>query len=603
MRSLSAILREVRFHSDPVILIQTFFPLFMLLTFLIAPLIHVLLIATQYSIVEVFRDPTFFSTTPQGVPVFITKTTFRGREIILIKLQGVSFGAIPNSLMNAVIVTFFSSILGIIVAFVMARYDFPGKTAFRILATVPLLMTPFINTFVIKKLTDWRDGLISYAINDILGLPYRIGFESIAGVALAQIMTFFPIIYLNVYSSMVNIDPSLEEQAENLGARGIKLFRSITLPLSLPGLAAGAAIVFIFSLEDVAAPIVFNEKRFISYQIFSMFIEATTGQLSPAAAALALILLALALSAFVGIKKYVALKQYAMLSRGGRWKPRIRTLGPKGVLIVYLLLLPLLAFFAFPQIGVFLYAFSNRWRGPLPEGFTLYNLGQIVADPVVSRAVMNSLVYSLSALVFILLMGLSAAYVISRARLPGVDVMDILVTAPIALPGLVIAVGYFYFFSSFFPGTLLDPIMAGPAAALVFAYSVRRLPFTARAVFAGLQQVHIALEEASMNLGAGRFKTFRSIVIPLIVLNILSGILVSFVYCMSETSTSVTLGGLGGVGEGHQAPITFIMLDYLNRVRGPHVVASLGVLLISVQLTVITLINIVFKQKYAYIGV
>ena len=411
--SISRVVREIRFYADPVILIQAFFPTFMLLLFLIAPLLDVLLIAVQYSIVEVFRDPTYFSTTPQGTLVFISRVTFRGKEITLIKLQGVSFGAIPNSLINAIVVTCMASLLGVVVAFVMARYDFPGKTAMRILATVPLLMTPFINTFVIKKLTDWKDGLISYVISDVLGLPYRIGVESIAGVALAQIMTFFPIVYLNVYSSMVNIDPSLEEQAENLGAKGFKLFRTVTLPLSAPGLAAGAAIVFIFSLEDVAAPIVFNEKRFISYQIFSKFIEATTGQLSPVAATMALILLLLALSAFVGIKRYVALKQYAMISRGGRWKPRVSRPGTWKLLVIYLVLLPMLAFFAFPQIGVFLYAFSKVWRGALPEGFTLENLGQIVADPVVARAVVNSLVYSLCALVFILLMGLSAAYVLS----------------------------------------------------------------------------------------------------------------------------------------------------------------------------------------------
>ncbi len=599
----ASVLRRVRFYLDPILAIQIAIPVFMLGLFLIAPLANVLVVASQYSVVEVLKDPTYFSTIPQGTLVFVKETTYRGKRIVLIKFRGVSYGAIPNSLINAVVVTTLASILGVLVAFVMARYEFPGKTFMRILATVPLLLTPFINTFVIKKLTDWRDGLISYVINDVLGLPYRIGFESLAGVALAQIMTFFPIVYLNVYSSMVNIDPSLEEQAENLGARGFRLFRTVTLPLSMPGLAAGAAIVFIFSLEDIAAPIVFNEKRFISYQVFSMFIEATTGQLSPAAAALALILLTLALSAFVGIKRYVTLRQYAMLSRGGRWKPRTRPLGPKGLMAVYLLLLPMLVFFAFPQIGVFVYALSERWRGPLPEGVTLYNLRQIVEDPVVARAVTNSLCYSLAALVLILIMGLSAAYVISRARLPGVNLLDILVTAPIALPGLVIAVGYFYFFSTFFRGTPLDPVTAGPATALVFAYSVRRLPFTARAVFAGLQQVHVALEEAAMNLGANRLRVLSSIVIPLVVLNILSGILVSFVYCMSETSTSVTLGGLGGVGEAHQAPITFVMLDYLNRVGGPHIVASLGVLLMTVQLTVITLINIVFKQKYAYIGV
>ena len=604
LRSLRSFkFKHLSFYLDFTLTTQVLFPVTMFAIFLIAPLVSVLYVAFQYNPIEVFRDPTYFSLTPQGEFAFIAKRYFRERWVYIIKVQGVSFGAILNSLINALVVTAVASLIGVVVAFVLARYDFLGKTFFRIFATVPLLMTPFINAFVIKKLFDWRDGLISFILNDCLNLPYRFGVEGIAGVALAQIMTFFPIVYLNVFSSMVNIDPSLEEQAENLGARGFRLFRTVTLPLSLPGLAAGAAIVFIFSLEDVAAPIVFNERRFMSYQIFSKFIEATTGQLSPVAATMALILLALALTAFAGIKEYVTLRQYAMLSRGGRWKIRVSKPGIKGLLAIYLGLLPLLVFFAFPQIGVFLYAFSVEWTGPLPRGFTLDNMAKIVIDPLVSRAVINSLSYSIVALIFIVIMGLSAAYVVARARLPGIGLLDLLVTSPIALPGLVIAVGYFYFFTTFFRGTLLDPIYTGPYLLLIFAYSVRRLPFTARAVFAGLQQVHVALEEASMSLGARRFKTLRSIVIPLIGLNILSGALISFVYCMSEVSTSITLGGLGGVGERHQAPITFIMMDYLNRIRGPHIVASLGVLLVSIQLLVITLVNVVFKQRYAYIGV
>jgi len=584
-------------------IVQILFPTLMFLLFLILPLASVLYIATQYSPLEVISDPMYVSFIPHGELVEIrSNLIFRGKEITLIKLRGVSFGAILNSLICASIVTICASTIGVLIAFIMARYDFPGKTFFRVLATVPLLMTPFINAFVIKKLFDWRDGLISWFICDVLGIPLRIGVSEIAGVVVAQTMTFFPIVYLNVFSSMVNIDPSLEEQAENLGAKGFHLFRTITLPLSLPGLAAGAAIVFIFSLEDVAAPIVFNEKRFMSYQILSKFIEATTGRLSPVAATLAVILLALALTAFAGIKRYVTLRQYAMLSRGGRWSIRVRRPGIKGLIAIYISLLPLFLL-AFPQFGVFIYAFCEKWTGPLPEGFTIDHVAKIVIDPLVSRAIVNSLTYSLSALILIVLMGISASYVIARAKLAGVELLDLLVTSPIALPGLVIAVGYFYFFTTMFKGTLLDPIASGPSFLLILAYSVRRLPFTARAVFAGLQQIHIALEEASLNLGASRLRTIRSIVIPLIGINIVSGALISFVYCMSEVSTSITLGGLGGLGELHQAPITLIMMDYLSRVEGPYVVASLGVLLMSIQLAVITLTNVILKQRYAYIGV
>jgi len=596
-------IKKILFYIDTTLLTQLTLSTALLLFLLVAPILTVVYVATQYNPILLFYDPTFVSLTPRGQLAIVYSGLFRDREVTIIRIVGVSYGAILNSLIVAAIVTIVASILGIVTAFVFARYQFPGKQALRILATVPLLQTPFINSFIIKRLFDWRDGLISWLICDVLGIPVRIGLDSLAGVAAAQIMSFYPIVYLNVYASMMNIDPSLEEQAENLGSKGLHLFRTVTLPLSLPGLAAGAALVFIFSLEDVGAPIVFNEQRLISFQIFSRFIEATTGYLSPAAASLALLLLSLALGVFAGIRRYVTLKQYAMLSRGGRWKPRVRKLGPLGLAAVYLGLLFILLFTAYPQLAVFAYAFAERWSGPLPEGFTFRHMMEVARDPLVLRAVMNSLTYSLAALAIIIFLGVSAPYVIARARIGGMELLDLLVTSPVAIPGLVLAVGYFYFFATFFRGTPLDPIAAGPSLLLILAYGVRRLPFTARAVFAGLQQVHVALEEASMNLGAGRLTTLVRIILPLIGLNVLSGALVSFVYCMSETSTSVTLGGLGGLGEGHRAPMTFIMMDYLGRFGGPHIVASLGVILITLQLTTITLVNVVLKQRYAYIGV
>ncbi len=599
-------IRRLKFYLDPVITIQILIPISIFLLFFIIPLGVVVFSpilyaeAGAYSPIDVFKDPKFISFKPVGSPIIIRDLHIDNRTITRITVLGASYGIILNSLINASIVTVGATFLGVIVAFILARYNFPGRTILRILATVPLLITPFINAYVVRKIFSYN-GLISWFISDILDLPYQIHIDKLAGVAIAQIMTFYPIVYLNVFASICNIDPSLEEQAENLGAKGFRLFRTVTLPLSLPGLAAGAAIVFIFSLEDLGAPIAFRERRLMSMYIFEGIRAAYAGEILPGTATLALILLMIALAVFIGIKKYVSLKQYAMLSRGGRWRPRLRRPGIKGLMVIYLVIFPLVAFTALPQIGVFVFTFSEKWAGPLPEGFTLKYITEIVANPDVSRAVVNSLTYSFIALLLIVLTGVSASYVVSRARIFGVELLDVLITSPIAIPGLAIAAGYFMFFTKFFKYTSLDPFTTGPAILLILAYSIRRLPFTARAVFAGLQQVHVALEEASLNLGAGRFKTLRSIVLPLIGLNVLSGALVSFVYCMSETSVSVTLGGI----EPSQAPITYMMYEYMwgGKVWGPHLVAALGVLLITIQLIVIIIVNLVLKQRYAYIGV
>lgn len=606
--SLARMIRKFRFYMDTTIGVQLAVPLILFSLFLIIPLgavIAVPLVPSEtgytYSPLLLFQDPTMVRLSSTRPAVMIREVTIHGDEVTLINLMGPNFGAILNSILIAALVTIGASAFGLVVAFVMARYEFPGKTLFRILAMIPLLMTPFINAFVIRKIFSY-DGMISYIIHNVLGLPIVINIDYLFGVVVAQIMTFWPIVYLNLYASMVQIDPSMEEQAENLGAKGFRLFRTVTLPLSIPGLAAGAAVVFIFSMEDLGAPIAFREFDVMSFKIFSGLRAAVTGAIPPYVASLSLLLLALALGVFLLIKKYVSLRQYAMISRGGRWTPRVRKPGIKGMLAIYLLLLPAIMFTAIPQFGVFAFAFSEKWVGPFPVGFTTQHFVNMVNDPVLFTSIKNSLFYAGSAILIIIVLGLSTAYVVARAKIPGLGILDALATSPIAIPGLALATGYFLVFTRFpFRGTLLDPLSAGPWMILIFAYAIRRSPFTTRAVYAGLQQIHEAFEEAAMNLGASRLRTLKTIVIPLVGINILSGALISFVYSMAETSVSVTLGGL----EDAQRPITYSMLEYLysGMVYGPNLVAVMAVFIITIQLTIIAVTNILLKQRYAFIGV
>jgi ABC-type Fe3+ transport system permease subunit len=572
--------------------------------FLILPISMILVAAKEYGLSSLVQ-PHNIRLSPIGNLVTITKVG----ESLNIRFYGYSFGTILNSLIIASIVTLFSTILGVLVAFVLARYDFPLKSVLRILAIIPLLMTPFVNAYVIKKLFGPTFGYntISWLLSTVIGHDVKLMFAGYSGVVLTQIITFYPIVYLNVYSSMNNIDPSLEEQAENLGAKGFRLFRTITLPLSLPGVMAGATLVFIFSIEDVAAPIIFGVRDVLAYQVYSYFQGVRVGLGNPEAAGLSLVMLVIALAMFIAIRNYVNLRQYAMLSKGGRWKPRIRKLGLKGLVAIYLFVFPLVLFTVSPQIGVFMLALSERWaETPLPQGFTLKHLMGLFQIRGVFKAILNSVLYSLAAVAIIVVLAISTSYVVSRYKLRGISVLDYLSTAPLAIPGLVIAYGYFYFFHDAFLGTMLDPIV-NPALPIIIAYSIRRLPFAARSIFAGLQQTHVSLEEASLNLGASRLRTLTKIVIPLIILNIVSGAMISFVYCVAETSVSITLGGLGGdiTSPTHKAPISMAMLDLITsgRVESVHLAAALGVFLILVQIIVIVLITLVFKQSYAFIGV
>ncbi len=596
---------------DAMTAIQTFIAYAFLLVFLIAPLVLMVGQAFVYQGGASFR----WFTDLLGSPEYVSFTSRGGRLFEVRRgvmyLWGHDYGILLNSLIVAFFVTVFCSIIGVVAAMLMGRYRFPGKSLFRVLLLIPLLATPFVNAYIVGKLFNPRGGLINYLLVDLLHvLPWRLDIDGLVGVILAQTLSYYPIIFLNVLASLNSIDPSVEEMAENLGARGLRLFRTVTLPLFLPGLAAGAVIVFIFSLEDLGAPIGFTgaranplSRKLVSYQVYSSFAEALTGSFSPKIAALAVIILFIAVAGFLIIRRYVNLRKYAMLSKGGRWSPRLRTPSVKTQVAIILSLIFLVTLASMPQIGTVILATSN-WAisGTLPTKATGQYLGTLISDPDVTRAIVNSLLYSGAAVVITVLVGSSIAYVVARRDIPGRALLDILATIPVAVPGIALAVGYFLLFSSkMFRGSILDPLL-DPALLMILAYSIRRLPFTTRAVSAGLAQVDKSLEESSMNLGANRPTTFFKIVLPLIIGHILGGAILSFVYSMSEVSTSVTLGAL----REDRVPITFFISQIVYGVAAVGSVsigAALCVLLMAVQITAMVISNYILKQKVAFLGV
>ncbi|MFQ5870763.1 MAG: ABC transporter permease [Candidatus Geothermarchaeales archaeon] len=509
-------------------------------------------------------------------------------------IQGFDMGVIPNSLYTAALTTLLTSIIGFVLAFIFARYKFRGSEILRILLLIPLLSTPFVGAIGLKRMIA-SEGTLNTVFFDILHImPFKIEVTGLAALVMVQTLLFYPIVFLNAYASIINIDPTMEEQAENLGASGFKLFRSVTLPLSLPGLEAGSLLVFILSLEDLGTPIVFqgtNANKVMTMQIFQKMFSPV-GLITEEATALALTLLIISLVVFVVVRKYVSLRKYAMLTKGGIWRPRTRVLSRKVALLVTLFCLALLFFATLPHFGVVLLAFSGRWTTtPFPEQFTLDNFAYILGEPLTFGSIVNSLTYAGVATVLIVLLGVSAAYLVSRKRVFGMEAIDSLVTMPIAIPGIVIATGLLLVFIN----TPISPL-AGAGPILIVAYMIRKFPFTVRTVFSGIEQTDEALEEAAVNVGASKSRTFLSITIPLVLVNVLAGSMLSFIYSMSEVSTGIVLG------DAHHAsaPMTWKMLDTLNALAGgAPAAAAMGVILMSLQFVMIVGANLLLRRRAA----
>ncbi|MFW9926821.1 MAG: ABC transporter permease, partial [Candidatus Thorarchaeota archaeon] len=259
-------------------------------------------------------------------------------------------------------------------------------------------------------------------------------------------------------------------------------------------------------------------------------------------------------------------------------------------ILMYLIVIPVLFFALIPQISVILLSLSEYRSSALIPPLTLDNFA-ILGNGDIQGALVRTIGYAAVATFGIVLLGVSAAYIISRRKIPGRTALDMLVTSPIALPGIVIATGYFTLFynTPFFP-------IDGPMFLIVMSFLVRKFPFTVRAAYAGMQQTPVALEEAAQNVGASKNKTFSSIVVPLIGVSVLAGALLSFVYCVSEVSTSLLLGG----ANYYQAPLTYWINETyagLPPIYGIGPAAALGVLMMIMQMVVIAVTNAILKTR------
>lgn len=608
--SLTRRVRSTLYELDPLMWFFLLFGSAFLATFLVAPLAFVLVNAFRapaggawYSNFQrIFSAREYVRLEVLPGEQFVFEIPLDGEKLYVVK--GINYGVLVNSLILSLVVTVAATLLGIAVAFVLARYTFPGRELLRILSLVPLFVTPFVNSYVVKILFS-EYGPVSALTSALFG--WKIRLDGLVGVALAQIISFYPIVYLNAYSAFLNVDPSTEEQAENLGARGFTLFRSVTFPLALPGIVAGAIIVYIFSLEDVGAPLIFQEWNLMSAQIFRGFVTQT-GIVSPESAALGIVMLFVAVMGFLAIRNYVGMRSYAMISRGGRLASRQRPLSTLGKLVVYLLIFPIVLLTSFPQVGVFLLAFNvmpPRGFEIDLQGFTLEYFSRLFLDPGVFTFIRNTLVYASLSVALALVVAIMVGYGVSRIRVSWLsNALDTLATVPLAIPGLVIALGYYYFYTTLFSGTPLDPASIGAFQAwvvLVVAYSVRKLPYVVRSVYAGFQQVHVGLEEAAMNLGATRAKVVFGVTLPYVISYVFSGAVLGFIYMATEVSTSITIGNFNP----SQAPMTYYMMNVYKGGSpiGVQVAAAMGVLLILIQLAAILIVVRVLKQRYAFIGV
>jgi iron(III) transport system permease protein len=517
-----------------------------------------------------------FAADPSRGINFSEPSSFTLSHFRLVFADPTVYTAILNSFQVAALTTISATLIALPLAVLAANFTFPGKSVFNALILVPLILPPFVGAIGIRAIIG-REG----ALNALLGTEFDIlGNAKLLGVVAAQALSLYPIIFLNATASLANLDPALDEAAENLGAGFWKRFFRVTLPLIRPGLFAGGTIVFIWSFTELGTPLMFDYYQVTPVQIFYGLKEVEN---SAKPYALTVVLLATAIAVYALGKLVFGGKAYAMYSKASRAAGEKPLSGPKAYLAT--------AAFAFviavailPHLGVVLTSFTRpgQWYGTvLPTSWTSRHYSEALTASDSFQAITNSLKLAAGSMLFDIVLGILIAYILVRTTVKGRAILDALCMLPLAVPGLVMAFGYVAMslrwpFGKDGPLAGLASILGAnpnPIPFLVAAYAVRRLPYIVRSTVAGLEQTSGELEEAAVNLGASRFTAVRRVIVPLIMANLIAGGLLVFSFSMLEVSDSLILAQ-----QTRDFPLTKAIWSLTERLGdGPYIASALGV--------------------------
>jgi iron(III) transport system permease protein len=458
-----------------------------------------------------------------------------------------------------------ASALALPLAIVTTRFEFRGAALVQTLGFLPLIMPPFVGA-VAMQLLFGRNGSVNLLLDEWLG--FKIPFmEGLNGVIFVQSLHYFPFILINLSASLRNIDRAMEEAAQNLGSSGFRLFRRIVLPLAMPGYLAGASLVFVKVFDDLATPLLLNVKDMLAPQAYLRV--TSIGIADPMGYVISVVLVVASVGAMWLSALATRGRDVSTTQRGGGGLARRRLSRGEATLAwgaVGLILLLVLS----PHLGLLLLSFATVWSfAPLPDAYTTAHYARVFGES--STYIANTLVYASLAGAIDVVLGTAIAYLVLRTKLVAREWLDWTAMAALAIPGLVLGIGYLRcFYGVQLPG---GQPLATLWIMIVLALAIRRLPYALRACHAAMQQISASLEEAAENLGADKARTLRRIVVPLMTGGILAGFVTSFSTAAVELSATLML-----VQSNSDAPLAYGLYVFMQSAAGRGPGAALGVI-------------------------
>jgi iron(III) transport system permease protein len=471
----------------------------------------------------------------------------------------VNCGVFWNTLMLASASATAATALGLAFALIATRTGFRAKKALRLLTVLPIITPPFVIGLGLILIFG-RSGVVNQAADAVFGVELGRWIYGFGGVWLAQVFSFTPTAFLVLIGVVEGISPSMEEASQTLRASRMRTFRSVTLPLMLPGLANAWLVVFVESLADFGNPIVLGGSfGVLSTEIFFAVVGAQ--QDFGRAAALAGVMLVVALAAFVAQRRVVGRRSYVSMT--GKGDVGLPVPLPNGVRrAAFAIALPWALLTAVVYVmalaGAFVKVWGRDWTPTLehfrrafaidsaPDGTLLFaggawhSLWTTISLAAIAAPITAGL-------------GLLAAWVLSRQVFRGRTALEFALMLTFAVPGTVIGVAYILTFN-------IPPLeITGTAVILVACFVFRNLPVGVRSGVAAMSQLDKSLDEAAVTLRASTFRALRTVVLPLLKPAIVTALVYSFVRAMTTVSAVIFL-----VSAEHEMATVFIINRVIN---------------------------------------
>lgn len=488
---------------------------------------------------KIWRDPMLLTTIIFLIitlSIFIIYPLYSVLKVSFIENQGFSMNAylkvlrdidfrktFLNTLLLGTTVGILATLIGFIFAYADAYMRSHFKRLFKIVSILPVISPPFVLALSAIMLFG-QFGLVT---RQLLGIT-NFNIYGFKGVVMVQTMTFFPVAYLLLIGLLNRIDPSLEEAARNMGASRWKTFRTVTLPLMLPGLANAFLLTFIEVVADFSNPMVIGGN--FSTLATKIYMQAIGNYDMAGGAAIAVVLLCLSILLFVVEKFWLEKKSYVTVTgKASRERDLIKENHIVWPIDVFCLLVSIFvfSFYLLIPLGGFFKVMGIDYSFTLNHFKYVFDLGM--------KSLKDTTILSLWATPITGILGMVIAFLIVRKKFWGKGFIEFTSLLAMAVPGTVLGLGYISAYNT------KPLILTGTALIIVIAFIVRSIPVGVRSGVTALQQIDPAIEEAAQDLGASTTKVFTSVTLPLIKSAFFSGLVYTFVRSMTAVSAVIFL--------------------------------------------------------------